>query len=200
MGGAAVTAVSDLPDRRAWTVDDLDELPPDLPYQLINGRLIVPSATPAHRDLGGEIWLALRASCPSEFFVSVNQSLKVNRHNEPRPDIVGIRIEHYGRTPVPVEDAPIVVEVVSPHSEFRDMVEKAEVYANAGIATYWVVDQSRAEISLTEMVLDPVRRRYSFGIHTTEVFTVTEPWPITIDLPALSRRRAQLLVRAEQGR
>ncbi len=194
-----MTAAPNLPDRREWTVDDLDELPPDLPYELINGRLIVPSATPAHQDLSLQIVLALTLHCPPDLFVSFDQSLKVNRHNEPRPDVVGISIAHYGRSPVPVEDAAIVLEIVSPHSEFRDMVEKAEVYAKAGIPTYWVVDQSRADISLTEMVLDPARRRYGFGVHTTDVFAVTDPWPITIDLPMLSRRRTELLARAEKA-
>src|SRR3954463_5337698 len=138
-----MTTAPNLPDRREWTVDDLGELPADLPYELINGRLIVPSATPAHQDLSVQIVLALTANCPPDYFVSFDQSLRVNRRNEPRPDVVGIRIEHYGRTPVPVEDAVIAIEIVSEHSEFRDMVEKAEAYAKAGLPHYWVIDQKR---------------------------------------------------------
>lgn len=194
-----MTAALSLPERREWTVDDLAELPADLPYELINGRLIVPSPTPAHQDLCIEIALAVRAECPPEFFVSMDQSLRVDRRNEPRPDVVAVRVAHYGRTPVPIEDAALAVEVVSEHSEFRDMVEKAAVYARAGIATYWVIDQLREDMSLTEMVLEPERQRYAFGVHTTEVYEVTEPWPITIDLPALSARRAAIRKRAEES-
>jgi Uma2 family endonuclease len=157
----------------------------------------VPSPNPAHQDLCGEIWLAARANCPPEFFVSMDQSLKVNRRNEPRPDVVGIHIGHYGRSPVPVEDAVLAIEIISPESTFRDMVEKAEIYARAGVATYWVIDQLKDEMSLTEMVLEPERQRYAFGVHTTGVFSVTEPWPITIDLPGLSARRADILKRVE---
>jgi Uma2 family endonuclease len=192
-----VSAAPNLPQHSEWTVDDLDELPPDLPYELINGRLVVaPSAVPAHQDLAGELWLALRANCPPDYFVSTGQSLAVNRHNEPRPDVVAITIDNYGRSPIPVQDAILAVEVISPTSQFRDMVEKADIYASAGIATYWIVDQSREDIQLTEMVLDRKRRRYVLGGSTTGVFSVTEPWPITIDLPALSKRRAHLLERA----
>lgn len=191
-----MTAALSLPERREWTVDDLAELPANLRYELINGRLIVPSPTPAHQDLCIELSLAVRAQCPPEYFISMDQSLKVDRRNEPRPDVVAIRVEHYGRTPVPIEDAVLAVEVLSEHSEFRDMVEKAAVYARAGIATYWVVDQLREDMSLTEMVLEPDQRRYAFGVHTTQAFSVTEPWPITIDLPALSARRAAIQERA----
>jgi Uma2 family endonuclease len=193
-----MTAALSLPDRREWTVDDLTELPSDLPYELINGRLVVPSPTPAHQDLGGEIWLAVRANCPPEFFVSMDQSLKVNQRNEPRPDVVGIRVEHYGRTPVPIEDAVLAVEILSDHSHWRDTVEKSVLYAKAGIATYWVIDQlGEDEISLTEMILDRERMRYTLTGNETGVFTVTEPWPITIDLPALTARRTTILNRVE---
>lgn len=191
-----MTAALPLPQRDDWTVDDLAELPPDLPYELINGRLIAPSPTPAHQDLAVEVVLALRAQCPPEFFVSMDQSLQVNPRNEPRPDVVGIRVEHYGRTPVPIEDAVLAIEIVSEGSGFRDMVEKAQLYAKAGVASYWVVDQLRDDMSLTEMVLEPDRQRYAYGTHTNEVFTVTQPWPITIDLPALSARRAAILARS----
>jgi len=196
-----VTAAPKLPQRSEWTVDDLDELPPDLPYELINGRLVVaPSAVPAHQDLAIELALALRASFPPEYMISTDQSLRVNRHNEPRPDVVAVTIDNYGRSPVPVEDAVIAIEVISPTSQFRDMVEKADIYASAGIATYWIVDQSRPDIQLTEMVLDRPRRRYVLGGSTTGVFSVSEPWPVTIDLPALSRRRAEMLARAAKAR
>jgi Uma2 family endonuclease len=190
-----MTAAPTLPERQEWTVEDLGELPRDLRYELINGRLIVPSPVPAHQDLAFEIGFALRAACPPDFLVSTDQSLRINRRNEPRPDLVGIRIEHYGRTPVPVEDAVLAVELVSEHSEFRDMVEKARVYAEAGMPAYWVVDQNRPEISLTEMVLGPSKRSYEITNHTTGVFSVDAPWPITIDLPQLSARRAAILER-----
>lgn len=191
-----MTAALSLPERRNWTVDDLAELPDDLPYELVNGRLVVPSPTPAHQDLCIEIALALRTSCPPEYFVSMDQSLKVNPRNEPRPDLVAIWVEHYGRTPVPIEDAVLAVEVLSDHSHWRDTAERAVLYAKSGIATYWVIDQLGDEISLTELVLETEPARYALGGVTTGVVTVTEPWPITIDLPALTARRATILRRA----
>jgi Uma2 family endonuclease len=194
-----VTAAPSSPDRREWTVDDLGKLPADRTYELLNGRLIVPSPAPAHQALGGLVWLAARAACPPRYFAGMGRSLKVNRRNEPRSDVVGIRIEHFARAPAPIEDAVLAIEIVSERSGFRDIVERAELYARAGIGAYWVIDPLREDISLTEMVLEPEHRRYAYGRHTTGVFTVSEPWPITIDLPALRKQCAALLRRAEES-
>ena len=86
-----MTAAPILPERQEWTVDDLAELPKDLPYELINGRLIVPSPTALHQDLCVDVLLALDVNCPPEFLVSIDLSLQVDRRNEPRPDVVVIR-------------------------------------------------------------------------------------------------------------
>jgi len=181
-----------LPDRREWTVDDLAELPPDFRYELINGRLIVPSPTALHQDLMGDAWLALRAACPPEYVVSMDQSIKVNQRNEPRPDIAAIRVEYANRSPVPVDGVVLAVEVISPESTFRDMYEKAHVYARAGVATYWVIDPLHQPMTLTEFLLGP-NGDYEFGVHTAGVFTTERPWPVTLDLPALTERRLALL-------
>ncbi|EEP73937.1 hypothetical protein MCAG_04264 [Micromonospora sp. ATCC 39149] len=45
-----MTAAPILPERHEWTVDDLGDLPKDLPYELINGRLTVPSPTAVQQD------------------------------------------------------------------------------------------------------------------------------------------------------
>ena len=185
-----MTAAPLLPERAEWTVDDLAELPPDLNYELINGRLILPSATPFHQQLCVRIVTALEEHCPPEYVVSIDQSLKVDRRNEPRPDVVAVHVMHGDRSPVPVEDAVIAVEVVSPGSNFRDMVQKTKICGGAVIPTYWVIDPSEEAISLTEFVLEPELRRYAFGRHTTDVFISDTPWLVTLDLPALSARRA----------
>jgi Uma2 family endonuclease len=190
-----MTAAPLLPERRDWTVDDLGVLPVDLNYELINGRLVVPSATPVHQELMGEIWLALRAGCPPEHFVSMDQSLEVDRRNEPRPDVVVIGVEHVSRSPVPVRGALLAVEILSPSSTFRDLHEKAGVYARAGIRTYWVVDALHEKMTLTEFVLDPDSGGYRTGAHTDDVFTTERPWKVTVDLPALTARRDRVLGR-----
>jgi Uma2 family endonuclease len=54
---------------------------------------------------------------------TIDLSMRIDRRNEPRPDVVAIRREHANRSPVPVGDALLAVEVVSPGSTFRDRVD-----------------------------------------------------------------------------
>ncbi|TCB96156.1 Uma2 family endonuclease [Micromonospora zingiberis] len=189
-----MTVAPILPERSEWTVDDLGDLPKDLPYELINGRLIVPSPTALHQDLCVRLLLALEVNCPVEYLVSIDLSMRVDRRNEPRPDVVAIRREHADRSPVPVEDALLAVEVVSPSSTFRDLYDKARVYARAGVRTYWVVDPLHDKITLTEYVLS-ASGEYEVAAHTEDLFVTERPWKVSVDLPALTVRRAGLLVR-----
>lgn len=187
---------ADLQDKQDWTVDDLASLPKELRYELIDGRLILPSPTAAHQELCVEILLALRPDCPSGLRPIMDLSLKINAVNEPRPDVVVISLDHVDRSPVPVGDALLAVEVVSPDSHFRDMYAKAKVYAAAGIENYWVVDP----MFDTGIVLTAYRRdssgEYVTVLSTDKVFTTDVPYPVTLDLPALTAARKALLERA----
>jgi Uma2 family endonuclease len=187
-----MTAAPILPERHEWTVDDLGDLPKDLPYELINGRLIVPSPTAVHQDFCVRLLLALEINCPPEYLVSIDLSMRVDRRNEPRPDVVAIRRERANVTPVPVEDALIAVEVVSPTSTFRDMYDKAKVYAHAGVRSYWVVDPLQERVTLTEYALGS-GREYEQTAHTEDLFVTERPWKVSVDLPALTARRNALL-------
>ena len=187
-----MTAAPILPERHEWTVDDLGDLPRDLPYELINGRLIVPSPTAVHQDLCVRLLLALEVNCPPDHLVSIDLSMRVDRRNEPRPDVVVIRRKHAGQSPVPVEDALLAVEVVSPTSTFRDMYDKAKVYAHAGGRSYWVVDPIQERIALTEYALG-ANREYEQVSNTEDLFVTEKPWKVSVDLPALTARKNDLL-------
>jgi Uma2 family endonuclease len=87
--------------------------------------------------------------------------------------------------------------VISPESTFGELITKAKVYAEAGVATYWVIDPLGDTISLTEMVLEEAPRQYAIARHTTDVFTTERPHPVILDLPALTARRAALVERVK---
>ncbi|MFF3865360.1 Uma2 family endonuclease [Micromonospora sp. NPDC001898] len=187
-----MTAAPILPERHEWTVDDLGDLPKDLPYELINGRLIVPSPTLLHQDMCVRILLAIETNCPTEYQVGIDLSMRVDRRNEPRPDVVAVRRGNADRSPLPVEDALLAVEVVSPTSTFRDMYDKAKVYAHAGVRSYWVVDPLPERVTLTEYALG-AGREYAQVTHTEDLFVTELPWKVSVDLPALTTRRNGLL-------
>jgi Uma2 family endonuclease len=188
------------PDEFGYTVADLHALPDEGPrYELIDGSLVVsPSATPEHNLIAWWIAQILTEANPSEdHLVTVDQSTSIDDHNEPRPDIVVTSIENLQRSPSPITDALLVAEVISPTSALRDTEMKRALYARAGVPAYWIIAPSREkpEIALAELVLDGTAYRYVTH-YTTEVFRTDRPWPVEIDLPALSERRGRLLRRA----
>jgi Uma2 family endonuclease len=180
----------DLQDKQDWTVDDLATLPKDLRYELISGRLILPSNTLLHQDICHELVTMIRPHCPHGHRAAIDLSLSVDAQSEPRPDVVVLRQALGMRTPAPIRGALLVVEVISLTSHFRDMNAKVEIFAKAGVLGYWVIDPFDQEVTLTEF-----RRQGSgaFEAHrsTAEVFETDVPFAVTIDVPALTRLRKE---------
>jgi Uma2 family endonuclease len=191
-----MTAALHLPahwDEREWTVDDLASLPEDLRYELIDGRLVLPSPTVIHQEIAFLVCLALRANCPPGLVAVLDMSLEINNRNEPRPDVVVVRTTQANRTPVPVKDSFLAVEVISPGSGIRDTHTKARVYASAGIADYLIIDpMAEPDVVLWHYRLNEAGK-YVLLATTSGEFTADRPYPFTIDLPALTARRKELL-------
>jgi Uma2 family endonuclease len=185
------------PDALGFTVADLHTLPDDgLRYELIDGSIIVsPSPTGGHNIIARWIAHALEdAAVSTDWIVSTDQSTTVDERNAPRPDLVVFRTRHLSRSPFPISDTLLVGEVVSPNSALRDTETKRGLYARAGVPAYWIVvsDDDKGQISLAELRLDG--REYRYATHyTSDVFQTDHPWPVTVDLPRLSRRWATLL-------
>jgi Uma2 family endonuclease len=180
-----------LNDKQDWTVDDLASLPDDLHYELIDGRLILPSPTFLHQHICIEIVMMLRPNCPPDHAVVIDVSLEVDRRNEPRPDVVVARKAVGLRSPAPIQSALLVAEVISPTSHFRDMDAKKKIFAAAGVWSYWVIDPTfEKSVVLTEFRLDE-NGLYETVTNTDKVFTTDVPFPAVIDLPALTALREE---------
>jgi Uma2 family endonuclease len=186
---AALQLPSLLDEKQDWTVDDLASLPQDLRYELIDGRLILPSPTYFHQDICILLTNMIRPNCPSGYRPVIDVSLEVDRRNEPRPDVVVGRQSNGMRSPAPIKNAPLIVEVVSPTSHIRDWHAKAKLFAAAGVKNYWVVDPTfDGGVVLTEFRISE-SGQYEIAASTNKVFTTDSPFPITIDVPALTALR-----------
>lgn len=196
---AALKLPSPLDEERDWTVDDLASLPQDLRYELIDGRLLVPSPTFLHQDICFELVAMLRPNCPPGYRAVWDVSLEVDRRNEPRPDVVVARQAVGLRSPAPIQAAMLVAEVISPTSHFRDMDAKKKLFAASGVGSYWVIDPTfDKSVVLTEFRLGD-DGHYETVTNTDKVFATDVPYPATIDLPRLTELR-DAYRRAEDGR
>jgi Uma2 family endonuclease len=190
---AALHLPDDLVDKQDWTVDDLASLPKDLRYELIDGRLILPSPTGIHQDICYEVIAALKVNCPRTLRPYSDLSLRVDRRNEPRPDVVVIERKYGNVSPAPIGSALLGVEVISPDSNIRDLHTKPKVYAKAGLPSYWVIDPFHEDgVVLAEFRLD-ADGQYQLLTETAKIFSTDLPWPVTIDLPALTAQRQETL-------
>lgn len=186
---AALQLPSLLDEKQDWTVDDLANLPQDLRYELIDGRLILPSPTLFHQKVCVRLSLMLEPHCPPTHTPVIDLSLQVDRRNEPRPDVAVARKAYAFRTPVPVEGALLAVEVVSPSSHFRDMQAKWKLYAANQVRTCLVVDPTfEGGVMLTEFRLGE-NGHYDTVTSTNKLFATEVPYPITIDVPELTALR-----------
>jgi Uma2 family endonuclease len=175
-------------ERSDLTVDDLADLPEDLRYELIEGRLVVsPHAFTIHSFIGRRIASALEEFAPPGYSPDQEQGVLRNSRNELFPDVMALRDEASYTSPVSPDDVLLVVEIISKSSKTTDRNRKLEWYAEMGIPNYWVVDPLGERVTLTEFRLGP--GGYREQLRADELVTLDLPWKVTLDLPAWTRKR-----------
>jgi Uma2 family endonuclease len=133
-----------MPRDHEWTVDDLAHTPDDgLRYELVDGVLLVsPAPTNRHQIAVGELHLLLRSAAPADVRVMLAPTdYQPTRRRSLQPDLLVARRSDVGDDPI---SAPLLlaVEVLSPSTRSVDLLLKHGVYAESGVASYWVVDPS----------------------------------------------------------
>ena len=179
------------------TVADVAILPENFWYELLDGRLVVtPPVSAMHQYFLMQTRMAVAAGRPRDVLAAHSLSVMVDDHNEARPDVVLVDARHAFRSPVPVDDVLLAVEVLTEESVVRDLKDKRRLYARGGIPSYWVVDPRGEHVSFTQFLLGD-DDTYERHIETTDPVMVDVPWEITLDLPAWTRYRDGCRNRAE---
>ena len=173
----------------AFTVDDLEAMPDDgRRYELIGGAIVMtPAPEPVHQRVVLGLVRRIEDACPPghEAFVSpIDFDLPGGQRVE--PDLIVVPDASVGdkRLSGP---ALLVVEIVSPGSVTNDQVTKRQVYAEAGVPAYWIVDPRRGHIlalRLVEGVYEP---------YADSTGPVTLDWPVAVSFAVadLARPRAR---------
>lgn len=139
-----------LPRDHPWTVDDLAVLPDDgLRYELVDGTLLVsPAPNKAHQRCVGRLYLLLTAACPDDLEVFLSPTdYQPTSTRSLQPDLLVVRRDDPGPAAVTTPLA-LAVEVLSPSSRSVDLLLKRELYEQAGVRAYWVVDPAAATVTV----------------------------------------------------
>lgn len=89
-------------------------------------------------------------------------------NNRPEPDVLWLKPRRYGRTRPTAADVLLLIEV-SDSSIVLDLQEKADLYAESGVAEYWVIDIPASRIHVMTQ---------SDGKHYRKIEIVLPPIPL----------------------
>ena len=172
--------MSVMPRDHEWTVADLAGTPDDgLRYELVDGVLLVsPAPTNRHQIVLGELYLVLRAACTADVRVMLAPTdYQPTDRRSLQPDLLVARRTDVGDDPI---GAPLLlaVEVLSPSTRSVDLLLKRGVYAESGVASYWVVDPAVPSVRALRLVDgEYVDAAYAEG---DEVLRLDEPFPVQL--------------------
>ena len=137
-----------------WTVEefyhayDAGQLDDSKRWELIQGRIIEKmSIGPPHAALADIIAQMLRDVMQPSLIVREEKPVHLSYDTELVPDITvahGARADYRQRHPT-AKDTALLVEVADTFT-VKDLGEKAQSYAQAGVADYWVVLVNEASI------------------------------------------------------
>ena len=183
-----MTVMAEIPGDFNWTVEDLERLPDDgQRYELLDGVLLVsPAPVRRHQVTCFEVGKLLDAACPPELAVMV---APLDWRPDPRtsfqPDVLVIRNQGMSAKNV-TEPLVLAVEVLSPSTRGRDLVEKRAKYESAGVASYWVIDPDVPRLLALELA--DGRYRVAGEASGDEQVRLERPFPVTVIPSALLAR------------
>ncbi len=146
-------------DNKAWTYDDLLQLPDDgTRYEIIDGELLImPASSLTHQSVLGNLYSLFRAGLQERNIARVFMApldVILSRTRVVEPDLIVVRTERREiLRPRGVEGIPdLVIEIVSPSSTKHDHVVKRRFYARCKVPEYWIVDPSAQTIEVLELI------------------------------------------------
>jgi Uma2 family endonuclease len=135
-------------NKRRFTVDDYHRMGQtgillrDDRVELIDGEVVAMTPIgPRHSANIDRANRALVMLMADRAIVRVQSSVRLNRYNEPEPDLVLLRPQadfYASRIPGPA-DILLIIEVAESSADY-DREVKAPLYAGAAVPEYWLVD------------------------------------------------------------
>ncbi|WP_420456319.1 Uma2 family endonuclease [Rubrivirga sp.] len=153
-----------------WTRERYDQaveagvFGPDDKVELIEGQIVpkMPQNTP-HSVATSLTAAALRTAFGTDFYAQEEKPIALSDRSEPEPDVAVVRggpRAYLDDHPGP--DAILLIVEVADTSLVKDQVRMARLYAQAGVAEYWIINLHERVL---EVHRDPVGGTY--GTKTT---------------------------------
>jgi Uma2 family endonuclease len=175
---------------RRYTAEEFLALPVDTTarYELQDGWFVV-SRNPGlpHQAVMLRLVAHLDDQLPESHAAihAVDVDLQLPSHVVRVPDIVVVREEEiHSSGTLTAAKVSLAIEIISPETLRTDTKIKPIDYADAGVPHLWLIDPHRP---VTATVLTLVDGKYEESQRVEGSFTVTEPFPLTIDLDKLRR-------------
>jgi Uma2 family endonuclease len=134
-----------------YTFSDLEAMPEDgQRYELIDGGLhVTPAAVPRHQVAAGRLRTLLAAGLPREFEAVEAIDIACGADTCLQPDgvVLPSKLAYSSQRPVPAAHVLLVAEVVSPSSVRMDRVLKPQMYAEAGVPNYLLIDLDEPKVT-----------------------------------------------------
>jgi Uma2 family endonuclease len=151
-----------------YRIADYLALPDEPRCELLYGRLLVtPAPKVRHQLVVGRIHHLLLdfADRRGGFAIASPVDVVLADHSVVQPDVIYVSKSRSAIVRDRVEGAPdLVVEVLSPGTARRDIGEKLRLYAEAGVAEYWVVDPVLGTFEFLENAADGYCVRVPEGV------------------------------------
>jgi Uma2 family endonuclease len=144
------------PPQGQWTYPDYRRLPDNgMRYEIIRGELFMsPAPRPKHQEVSLNLALAMHQFVKEHGLGKVYSApidlILPDLANPVQPDLLFIRQERLAMVKENfIEGAPdLIVEVLSPSNPDLDRRIKFQIYAQAGVAEYWLVDPEHRQIEV----------------------------------------------------
>jgi Uma2 family endonuclease len=154
----------------------------------VNARPIQPHLRAAHRLV---TQLNQRLPDDLEAFAEPDVVVTPNRHKGRVriPDVVVTATEWRDERRLAADEVLLAVEIISPGSWREDLLIKPFEYAEAGIPHLWIISVTDGPVTLAPYRLTDPSRPYQQFEPVTGTVSLDVPWPVTIDLDALTAPR-----------
>lgn len=137
----------------------------DCRVELLHGDIVEMSPVePVHDDIQEELAVYLRSMLGDRARVREAKAVTLPNDSEPIPDISVVKSQRYRDRHPNVEDVYLLIEIANSRP-IRDTEVKRLIYAEAGIAEYWVFDLKQDNLRIfRDVAVTPNGRDYQTDI------------------------------------